>query len=977
MSYPRTSIGIAILAMAAGAAFAADAGPWNLQPDVYPGTLCTQPAPASPVAAAFDPYRINPKLAIHAQLKDNDTVVVPTRPSKYVLTLHGFNKGWELWDLKRGAAEKTSRSEVSMREFALSPDGQYLAGFVDNATGKAIEVLSLRTGKAAMHVGVDRNASATPLGFVGQQGLLVQLRDDKTRVAVYDIPTGKVQATIPFEKSFSPDQAALSPNGRYLAIATDKLAIYDTATGQLCAAAPIRGADDKPIFASKTGVVFSPDGKEIAAAEQSDDKMRLVIYDLASGKVLASKTSDYKTRAEDRLQRVQYSPDGALLLVGCRTIVDRASLAPVVDLPERDDVRYARWADPDNVVQIYSADFHLNILGVHVDRNKLAMAIDAVKSGGKAEDIAMAPLTSLDFSAAKTVSFDHALAVPWNVKVPDSAAATKHLVPELNIRPPADIPPGARSEDIPSAFLFTSRETNAVFVEHVVHAQNGRSESNPFDRAKGWIERYDLSFGTVSAEVETPALLQVLDASSTGKSLVFRGGSTGDRVEVWSENNRTFKPVLAFRCVSNVADLSKREKPASVHWAALVDDAHVLVENAEHEIMLVEVPAGKVLWQGRLTSDWGSNDLNSKDHMPVLSPDRKLAAFQIANGLVLIDPLTGAVLSSLPASTEKVNVNAIGFSSDGKQLAAEMQVGSLPMLRTFDLASGTMTADIPLPPLFRWSKSIPQFVDSGYVQVNTELISLAKKAVVWHYMAPMALDDSVHVGAVLPYDRFFYICPGRSRLPAALANVELPDKQARAATDALDPDQLYVWHPGMKVSLSLSVVGDDKFRKQELAKWTAALKEHGIEVADNAPNQLRVNNTILNGENTIYTANRTGEKISVRNQSPGYDITLVAEGKEIWKASYTTPPSNRPAFGFGMNTITIVHKPGESMQQAYDRDHPPMATASTILPPPLYVLRERKIETTQLDRKGVVGETGLAHHPGTPAHPVFPHRRGN
>jgi hypothetical protein len=78
-----------------------------------------------------------------------------------------------------------------------------------------------------------------------------------------------------------------------------------------------------------------------------------------------------------------------------------------------------------------------------------------------------------------------------------------------------------------------------------------------------------------------------------------------------------------------------------------------------------------------------------------------------------------------------------------------------------------------------------------------------------------------------------------------------------------------------------------------------------------------------------------------------------------------------------MDRSTNVHKPSESMQQAYESHHPPMANASTILPPPMYILKERKIETTRLDRNGLGGETGLANHTGRPAHPTIPRKRGN
>ena len=64
----------------------------------------------------------------------------------------------------------------------------------------------------------------------------------------------------------------------------------------------------------------------------------------------------------------------------------------------------------------------------------------------------------------------------------------------------------------------------------------------------GWIgSRDDLLAGTGVTVMVMPKVLQAMDCSSTGKTLVFRGGSDLDRIDIYRAEGAGFKPAIAFR----------------------------------------------------------------------------------------------------------------------------------------------------------------------------------------------------------------------------------------------------------------------------------------------------------------------------------------------------------------------------------------------------------------------------------------------
>jgi RNA polymerase sigma factor (sigma-70 family) len=145
--------------------------------------------------------------------------------------------------------------------------------------------------------------------------LVVKHQDDIIRL--WDVSSGKLRCELPKHGMIRfPHPHAFSPDGRILATAPsslDKSAVrlWDTVTGKETRQLVW---EDK---SSPTCLVFSPDGKYLAAAHGSDDELRgsagfsVRLWDLASARELRR----LPTQAND-IRALVFSPDGKTLAAG-------------------------------------------------------------------------------------------------------------------------------------------------------------------------------------------------------------------------------------------------------------------------------------------------------------------------------------------------------------------------------------------------------------------------------------------------------------------------------------------------------------------------------------------------------------------------------------------------------------------------------------------------------------------------------------
>jgi WD40 repeat protein len=212
-------------------------------------------------------------------------------PDDSNLIVAGVGKQIVFWDLRAGASRREIPIDDEVCQMLFSPDGKWLA-----AVGGTIYLYKTADYKLAGTIN---------RGYAGG-GLVVFAPDSRTVVSsdgsvagntwpraihFWDVATQKLIRTIPGTRG----HLAYSPDGKYLAVAGDGIALYDPQRGSL-----IRRLDNAE-FAAFT-VAFSPDSKRLLAGSYEHC---IRVWDVATGEELATCEAHRGT-----IFTVAYSPDG-------------------------------------------------------------------------------------------------------------------------------------------------------------------------------------------------------------------------------------------------------------------------------------------------------------------------------------------------------------------------------------------------------------------------------------------------------------------------------------------------------------------------------------------------------------------------------------------------------------------------------------------------------------------------------------------
>jgi len=193
---------------------------------------------------------------------------------------------------------------------AISSDGSMAASGADQGS---IKLWNLKTGKEIYTLIHDNNVWNTiwSLAFSPDNTILVS-GDMDANVTGWDIQTGKELFNLVNPNGVSSDSLAFSPDGKILAIGTDyRIDLWDTNSKKLIRTLifDLRGGEG---FSGIQGVLFSPDGKEIAAADGDNIAM---VWEVSSGKkmdVIVGKG----TFIRESKGALAFTADGKMLAVG-------------------------------------------------------------------------------------------------------------------------------------------------------------------------------------------------------------------------------------------------------------------------------------------------------------------------------------------------------------------------------------------------------------------------------------------------------------------------------------------------------------------------------------------------------------------------------------------------------------------------------------------------------------------------------------
>lgn len=822
--------------------------------------------------SAVDPAEVNGKppmaLKLTAPIKHGVRSVAPSRPSSFVAicddNVFGV-KSWSILNLSTGGITPAFADKTKLEEAMLSPDGQFLAGKV-GAVGvqpAALVVWTTRPGKEVQRfLSGEKNSAPKAVGFAaGGQILTATDVGFKVHLQAYDLKSGNKNWEIELPKMVEHKNSAISPGGKYLALVLEKsLMLIETGKGETIDKMDLPEAPEKAVFGSHPeGVAFSPDGLELAAYCEHGGKGRLIIWDLATGQVMADHVAeqakdDRWAKAEAKLE---YFGDPHFLRFS-NHVLDRETGKVVYTIPQskkgrNDDLIKA--VGQSSVLVISEKEQDKAFISVTMlPKAEIEKSLAVVRTGGKASDANLPPLTKADYSGVRT-ALDAGAPGAWGLKV-DAAAKAPAAAGAIALR--AQHSPGGEDQSI-KTIAFSGAPANQIAAGYEVNAKG---------TMKTVIDRIGLAGGIAAGRFEFPEKSELMDLSADGKMLLVK--TSEERIDLYSIAAGAAKPVLGLRPYDGDKD------GAGIKFAAVLSPEQLLTVSNAGRLVVWNVAGAKAIYEMRTQRDGFA-----------LSPSRAQFAFANGKGVTVIDAASGGVLGTL-AGPMTVFAGQVVFSADGSRLAYFSSY-PYPRLVAYDLSSGKTLADAGLPK--EAGNGQVFWTDASHLLVAGCLFDVERKCVIWRYAHDVFMPHLI--GA--PQSGWAFV-RGEGNQPSALLAVALPHAEAKAAEAALKPGENIAVGPGTKVSVQVSITGDAAFQ----TKVADALKKHvadaGWVVADNADVHLTATTTAKQGRTMQYHViggNPASQTVTI----PAYDckLEITQGGQTIWEAA--TPAGNMaPSF---------------------------------------------------------------------------------
>jgi WD40 repeat protein len=740
-------------------------------------------------------------------------VVFARRPSNFVVVAGRDDRrrtAWGVYDLRTSKLTgKPVYPDNSATPSLFSPDGRYVADRL-RVTGKEVYgVWSFVTGEFVREMTL-ADRSVVWVAFVQPHQLLGVAETPEGLVArIWDVRNGDEVRTCTLFQARSRrglrDAFILTPGGRYLCcIEGDRLAAYDLTTGRCAGHAQLPAVPRSCVAGD-----FSPDGTELACLLSFDSMLHLVCCDFASGRITLNHPYDDAGGAWFHGLSLSWVPDKSALLCAGNILLDRETGIEIWQFPaDRSNPR--RLLSLKRMLAVVDGRGGKTLTCVDLPEKDLLRARESVRGGGKGVDAALPRLVQANAVSARALTLPTG-ATSWSA-APDTAGPAVVAGRDLMI---------AKENETLKAALCAAPDRGRVVVQKTARRAVGAGRAT--DQIT-FIERYDVKSGQKSKDVPLPLVYEMLDISPSGDHVLVgfqQHGRGCDRLDVMRLQPR--EHIAGWRPYAGEAQAAHRSRGENVQVATravMLDDTHVLTVNGKGKLVVWELPDCKALY---VCEDFG--------YPAAFSALRKYMLGVHHEEIRLFETATGECRGDLPSPRTGTQLRRAAFRPDGTAAAGVVADGKNLALALWDLQTGTLSAEFPLPPgvlqsAYRGAGALEWRGDRHLMLDHQFLIDLKNRAVVWRYHLPAG--SVFAVGG--PTDKTWF-CTARddgNRGAKFLVGAETPNATARLKTEFTTLEKQLVLGPGMSVQLQVQVAEDLRAKVQALL--TEALQARDIRI---------------------------------------------------------------------------------------------------------------------------------------------------
>lgn len=839
--------------------------------------------------------------------------VMPAVPSHFLLlaSRDGFRShgrgdvttGCAAFDLRTGkvaAMIKDDEFADSRGPMAISPDGVYV---VDGTGTADLRVWSLE--KRALFRTLRRKGREGPriAFFLDPTRLLTVTGNSECLVEVFSVKTGEPITAFQSLKDRSGHARltshALSPGAHQIALLGGQtLHILDLNEGREVGRtnlAPFSGRGTLEWF----GLAFRSDGRQIAAVGYSSDQFRVACWDMETGNALVDYVADLPqgSRLHSLPESLAWLPDGELLVVGGKELIDAATgrpLGPLPDVPPGAclaiDSRRFVTVQPSvafqpgaiTLVTIPGQEEIARRRRVQAQEEEPRGAGPKLTKANLSDDVrTQAPATAVDWTATFAVCEMPDDLLPKPIPVGKSGLAFRSMA--FNKSHPQTV-----------ALVHGSKPTAGEAV-----SLPSRSRKQAAARAASgpacWIEAIDLTACERVTSINLPGFYDVLGLSMDA-TLAVLGLDEADpqsawrapsypnvagrssliptkgyeRLDIWSL--QTGSHALGFRPYAG------EPEDRAVTWCAFLDKRHALTINRAGLLVKWEFPSCQAEYA-----------LDGFGQVAGFSPDRRYVIGWMPETDVfrVVDAQSGECQGELHVGEKLQSVDAAAISACGRQFAAIVQTKSCRLI-AWELVDGSLAVDMVFSRDLYGSRPHLTWVDPSYVVLaGRYLMDLDRSTTAWQYtlgqgmVAPDSCDG-----------RLWTLLSGTGGAVYRLGAARVPSRDVRAKIAHLELGDQVTFRPGVPVSLSVqaSVPGAGDAVKI----LTDALQEQGIPVQPSADLVLEYRaHEKATGVRTEYE-DTTGKSrippanLTVNERAIQVSVRLAyRDGLELWKNENT------------------------------------------------------------------------------------------